>query len=205
MTRSMLLAGVALLVVAGVGTAQAATPAPPIKVTICHKTSSGTQPYVRLTIRDRATLRRHTATHHQDVVPAPAGGCPTSTLTPTSGGRKLSTTMTGAAEKPGPGDPDGTGSATIRLRQGQGQVCFALSVANIALPASLAHIHVGTADTFGAPVVTLTPPAVDGKSSGCVPASRELVKAILQNPAGYYVNVHTTDFPVGAVRGQLGK
>jgi hypothetical protein len=30
------------------------------------------------------------------------------------------------------------------------------------------------------------------------------VKDILTNPAAYYVNVHTSDYPAGAVRGQLG-
>jgi hypothetical protein len=205
MRRSPLFTAAALVAVAGFGTARAADGAAPTKVTICHKTSSAKKPYVKLTIRDKATLRRHTATHHEDIVPAPAGGCPTAVLTAKSGGRKLTATLTGAAEKPGPGDADGSGSATIRLRHGQGQVCFTLAAANVILPATLAHIHVGTADTFGAPVVTLTPPAADGKSSGCVPAARELVKAILQNPAGYYVNVHTSDFPDGAIRGQLAK
>ena len=32
----------------------------------------------------------------------------------------------------------------------------------------------------------------------------DLVKAIRQDPSSYYVNVHSTAFPAGAVRGQLG-
>jgi hypothetical protein len=32
---------------------------------------------------------------------------------------------------------------------------------------------------------------------------RSLIKAILTYPQDYYVNVHTTDFPDGADRGQL--
>jgi hypothetical protein len=123
------------------------------------------------------------------------------------GGRSLHATLTGANEVPGPGDPDGTGTALITLNQGQGTVCFELSVENITLPATGAHIHVGTATEAGSVVVGLTPPGVDGTSSGCVEnVDRDLIKAIRQNPAGYYVNVHTLPgFGAGAVRGQLTK
>ena len=52
-------------------------------------------------------------------------------------------------------------------------------------------------------VVTLITPDADGSVEGCVSAPRALIKQILKNPAGYYVNVHTSDFPAGAIRGQL--
>lgn len=119
-------------------------------------------------------------------------------------GRPLSATLTGAAEVPGPGDADGAGTATIRLNQGKKQVCYELSVANIAT-ATLAHIHRGGATVSGPPVITLEAPA-DGTSSGCVEnVSDELIKEIRQNPENFYVNVHNAEFPDGAVRGQLGK
>ncbi len=44
-----------------------------------------------------------------------------------------------------------------------------------------------------------------GMLSGCVSGvDPALIGEIIANPAGYYVNVHTTPFPGGAVRGQLG-
>ena len=120
------------------------------------------------------------------------------------GGRKFTTTLTGAAEVPGPGDPDGSGTATIELNPGQGEVCFEITVSNIALPATGAHIHVGTATEAGPVVVPLTPPDESGTSSGCVSdVDPALIRNIIQNPEQYYVNVHTEDFPAGAVRGQL--
>jgi len=120
-----------------------------------------------------------------------------------AGGRPFSTELTGAAEVPGPGDPDGSGSAHLTLNQGQGEVCFHLVVEGIA-PATAAHIHVGAAGVAGPVVVGLVPPT-GGESSGCVSADLELIKAIRQNPDGYYVNVHNPNFPAGAVRGQLSK
>jgi hypothetical protein len=121
------------------------------------------------------------------------------------GGRPLTATLTGAAEVPGPGDPDGTGSAVITLNQGQGEVCWEISVSNITLPATAAHIHVAPVGVAGPVVVPLSAPEASGFSSGCANADQDLIKAIRQNPEAYYVNVHTTDFPAGAVRGQLAK
>lgn len=120
------------------------------------------------------------------------------------GGRRLTATLTGATEVPGPGDPDGGGSAVITLNQGQNEVCFELTVSNIA-SATAAHIHSGAAGVAGDVVVTLTPPPTEGSSKGCVSATADLIKEIRQNPANYYINVHNADFPNGAVRGQLAK
>ena len=118
------------------------------------------------------------------------------------GGRPFSTSLTGAAEAPGPGDPDGSGSASITLNQGLGEVCFDITVANVA-PIAAAHIHVAPAGVPGPVVVSFNVP-VNGLS-GCVSASEELIKAIRQNPENYYINVHNADFPAGALRGQLSK
>lgn len=121
-------------------------------------------------------------------------------------GRPLKADLTGAAEVPGPGDPDGSGIARLRLNQGQGRVCYTIRVENITLPATGAHIHDGDATVAGPVVVTLEPPDATGESQGCVTGvDRALIKDIRKNRSEYYVNVHTTDYPAGAVRGQLEK
>ena len=120
------------------------------------------------------------------------------------GGRNFTTTLTGAAEVPGPVDPDGSGAVTITLNHGQGEVCFDLTVSGIA-PATAAHIHVGPVGVAGPVVVGLTAPT-GGSSSGCISGvNQDLIKAIIQHPEEYYVNVHNADYPSGALRGQLSK
>ncbi len=118
-------------------------------------------------------------------------------------GRKLYATLTGAAEVPGPGDPDGSGTAVIYLNQGQGEICYEITVSDIAA-ATMAHIHEAAAGVSGPVIIPLGPPT-NGSSRGCVTVSKEMIKEIRQSPESYYVNVHNRDFRAGAVRGQLGK
>ncbi|MBA3739390.1 MAG: CHRD domain-containing protein [Actinobacteria bacterium] len=117
--------------------------------------------------------------------------------------QRFTTTLTGANEIPGPGDPDGSGTATITINRGLGEVCWEIEVTDITLPAIGAHIHLAPVTAAGPVVVPLTPPDSTGTSSGCTTVDRELAKAIAKDPGAYYVNVHTTDYPAGALRGQL--
>jgi hypothetical protein len=124
-----------------------------------------------------------------------------------AGGRPFTTSLTGAAELPAPGDPDATGTARVTVNPGTRQVCWTVSVDNVDFPIVAAHIHLGGADTFGSPVVFLLPAGVsdaDGDFAGCATVERSLAFALLLTPESYYVNVHTTLFPAGAARGQLG-
>lgn len=137
-------------------------------------------------------------------VSALAGAAATASADP--GGKPFMTDMTGAAEAPGPGDPDATGSAMVTLNQGQGVVCFDLSWADVDGTVTAAHIHEAPVGEPGAVVVPLFSGSFEGTdaTAGCVDADSALVKAIRKDPSAYYVNVHSTTFPPGAVRGQLG-
>ena len=124
-----------------------------------------------------------------------------------TGGRPLSAGMTGAQEVPGPGDPDGSGMASFTVNPGTGEICFTVTSENLTTPVVAAHIHPGAAGVAGAPLVFLLPAGVtdaDGNFSGCSTTDRATAKDILMRPWAYYVNLHTTDFPAGAIRGQLG-
>ena len=194
MKRLALLVAVVGLVGGALTTADAATTR-----TVCHRTSSAKNPYVKLRVSARQ-LSAHLK-HAADIIPAPGGGCPRTRLSAAAGGQAFPIALTGEAESPA-GDPAGTATATVRLRTGQGQLCY--QVATKDLPAAAAmHIHKGESGAAGPVVVPLRTPSADGTSSGCAPVARKLVAAILGDPGSYYLNVHTSEFPAGAVRGQL--
>jgi len=116
-------------------------------------------------------------------------------------GVKLTASLTGPAEIPGPGDSDGTGTFTGRLNVGQGKLCYTLTSANLAT-LTMAHIHVGEAGKSGPPVVTL---AANAPTETCMDVPKDVAQKIVAGTAGYYVNIHTSDHPAGAIRGQLTK
>lgn len=120
-----------------------------------------------------------------------------------SGGKILTATLTGAAERPGPGDTDGSGSITITVNPGQKRICYELTVAGIDAP-SAAHIHIAPVTSPG-PVVIGFPVPPLGASSGCVAVTSRQAAQLIAKPSAYYFNVHNAAFPGGAIRGQLSK
>jgi hypothetical protein len=112
--------------------------------------------------------------------------------------------LSGANETAG-GDQDGSGTAVVRIRDTE--VCFLLSWSNIAAPMA-AHIHMGAAGANGPVVVGFFAGALPANLTavtGCVTSTAATVDAIRANPAGFYANIHTAEFPAGAIRGQLSK
>lgn len=97
----------------------------------------------------------------------------------------------------------GSGHFTGVIDPPKGTFCYILNTPGLA-QVTAAHVHIGAAGANGAPVIPLTAPK-DGSSGGCMPIAADLAAAILANPEGYYVNVHTTSQPAGAIRGQLTK
>lgn len=102
------------------------------------------------------------------------------------------------------GSDRGFGFAAVRI-SGE-RVCFGVRWNNIPTPVA-AHIHAGEAGVSGPVVVPLfeAPGPNAGKNTawGCITAAAEVTEAITMSPHDYYVNVHTEDFPGGAIRGQL--
>jgi hypothetical protein len=95
----------------------------------------------------------------------------------------------------------GQGQITVVVDPPKGTACYIMNVSGLE-GITAAHIHTGGPGATGRPVITLDAPE-DGSSGGCAQVNAELSAALLGNPGGYYVNVHTRALPNGAIRGQL--
>ena len=103
----------------------------------------------------------------------------------------------------GPGN--GNGGAGLTLDPDAGTVCYDLAYnPGIGGMATAAHMHRGAAGTDGPIVVAFESVYMSG-ASGCTQGvDAGLIREIIANPAGFYVDVHT-DSPNSALRGQLGQ
>jgi len=130
------------------------------------------------------------------------------------GGRKFVKELTGQAELNGgrlTADMDGRGIADVTVNVGQGRVCWDLhGLANLdTLVAS--HIHQAPANAQGPIKVSFfnfgEPIDLDGctevPGTATFPFDRARLIDISEHPENYYVNIHTTAFQGGAIRGQL--
>jgi hypothetical protein len=121
-----------------------------------------------------------------------------------AGGRPLSARLSSANEVPAPTGSSATGTVRMTLNQGQGEVCVEIASRGLTGSVVAGHIHAGSAGVNGPVVVNL-----GVNSAGfnrCIDGvGRDLIKAIRQHPGNYYVNIHTSTFPSGEIRGQLSK
>lgn len=109
--------------------------------------------------------------------------------------------LSGKAEVPGPGNPDAMGKASVRIDEAHNLLCYEVTETGLA-DVTAAHIHKGATGKAGPPAVPLTAPK-DGSAKACTTIDPAVAKAIIADPSGYYVNVHSTKYPKGAIRGQL--
>jgi hypothetical protein len=183
----------------------AATPAPTntpaSRITICHKTGSTANPYRRITVSSRAvtnpnspagkTLRGHMR-HSGDLLLPGANACPGGT---NNAGIRMTANL-----QPVQG-ATGSGTASFRANMGAGTLCYTLTVTGLT-NVTAAHIHRVSTTAI---VVPLTNAPTTGTSTGCETVARDLLREIVNNPGGFYVNVHTMTFPNGQVQGTLSR
>ena len=111
--------------------------------------------------------------------------------------------LTGAQEVPR-GDPDGAGRAEITITDEFGQICWDINDVRGIGPITAAHIHRGARGVNGPPVFTLRR-AEEGGYKGCTDGAEWTQDRIENNPQAFYVNLHTAEYPNGAIRGQLSR
>ncbi|HEX9872370.1 MAG TPA: CHRD domain-containing protein [Candidatus Tectomicrobia bacterium] len=115
----------------------------------------------------------------------------------------LAITLDGSSKGPsGPPtaqDADGSGTAILSFDAAKGEICWELTVTDIA-PAFASHIH----KNYGAQMFSLSPPT-QGAASGCGSASRKFITTVLENPEEYFVIVHNNEFPTSALSGRLAQ
>ena len=123
----------------------------------------------------------------------PGTAAPTSAA---SGPTHLGAVLVGGNEVTA-GDPDGYGLADVHV--GRREVCWKITVSGVE-PIAAAHIHAGPSKVNGPVVVPLDP-----FEEGCTDVTRRTARFIADHPSQWYVNVHNSEFPAGALRGQLRK
>jgi hypothetical protein len=103
------------------------------------------------------------------------------------------------------GDPDASGEAILIVNPNTDTVCFLARWRDIDGTVVAAHIHNGVAGVPAGVIVPLFAGTFDGTDQvrACV-AGLGWTDDINANPAGFYVNVHSTVFQPGAIRAQLG-
>ena len=130
------------------------------------------------------------------------------------------THLTGDEEVP-PNDSRAQGQAIFQVNEDETEISFRLTVANLE-NLTQAHIHRGQPGTIGGVVVWLYPEAppsrlIPGRTQGTIGqgvitdsdvvgslAGQGVAGLLAEIRAGNaYVNVHTTQLPVGEVRGHL--
>lgn len=132
----------------------------------------------------------------------------------------LGTHLTGNEEVP-VRDTAAQGQATFKINEDGTAISYKLNVANIE-NVTQAHIHLAPAGSNGGVVAWLYPAAppsqlIPGRSQGTL-GEGEITQSSLVGPlaghplsdlidamrnGGTYVNVHTTQFPPGEIRGQI--
>lgn len=127
---------------------------------------------------------------------------------------KLTFPLNGS-QVPGGGDPDGRGWARLEFHPVKESVCFRVNWSRLDGVVTAMHIHEAPAGEIGGHFIDLFN---DEHFSGhrnvlqaCVKVQshdpnhppRQLIRQVINHPERFYLNIHSSAFPDGAIRGQL--
>jgi hypothetical protein len=113
--------------------------------------------------------------------------------------------LTPEQEAPTPRDTPGFGNATLTLDAAHTSINVKMTIAALTTPVNNAHIHKEVAGVAGPVVVNFFPATnlINGRMDTTFTIEKALGDDIYRNPQLYYVNVHSTQFGLGEIRGQL--
>jgi hypothetical protein len=131
------------------------------------------------------------------------------------GGTPRSAALSGANVVGASFDRDGSGTAQLRVNVGKRSVCGWFTVSGLDSVTAVL-VREGGPGVTGAVVLVFAYPGphggfTDGVWYGCGAAPdgkrpvKALVKALVQSPGNFYVDMLTAPYPAGAIRGQLTK
>jgi hypothetical protein len=110
------------------------------------------------------------------------------------------------------GDTDGTGKAEFELIPEKELICYEIEVRGIGEPTEppksglgSAHIHFVAGGGIAVNLRADFEPKGDDefKAAGCVEVDEGPLSDIIDDPEAFYVNIHTVEFPGGALAGVL--
>ena len=124
----------------------------------------------------------------------------------TASAQTFGAVLTGSQEVP-PTTSPGFGNFTGSFDAARTTLTATLTVANLGSPINNFHIHEKTAGSQTGPVVInligLGGTFINNKMTGTFPVTADIAARMIANPSSFYVNVHTVQFPTGAIRGDL--
>lgn len=104
----------------------------------------------------------------------------------------------------GRGDSDGYARAELTVSDEVNQVCYDVNdIRNLGEITEIA-VHRGRAGMNG-PVVLQLKKANEGGWKNCVGRSEWTEDRLEKDPAAYYIAIHTSEYPNGAIRGQFSR
>lgn len=124
------------------------------------------------------------------------------------GNYQFSVQLTGNELRDG-GDRDGRGAAWLKFDPYRETACYFISWERLRGAVTAFHLHVAPRRSDGPHWIDFfNDRHLDGERGtwawNCVHSPRGKILAIVESPSEFYLNLHTTAYEKGALRGQLG-
>ena len=111
-------------------------------------------------------------------------------------------TLTAAQMVPAGGDADGAATAELSVSDELNQICYDVNDVRGLGPITSVTINRGASGQAGPPILRVER-ANEGDWKNCVNKAEWLETSFEYAPGAYYIQIATTEYPNGAIRGQF--